>query len=168
MVLVRLLVPVSLFSAPVSLEAPAAGFSGGGGGSGPDRPVRLSGPGRSGTFDEPLPEDVPTGVLGGARPRQRILGVWVEYHDGCTVQTREGWTEYRFYADWRDMLILAYLAGAAVTAIVMAASNLRFARRLRRRRGGAGDGGALWRSAGISGRGWRPPACADWCSRQFT
>lgn len=133
-VLVRLLVPVSLFSAPVSLEALL-----------PDSPAveealgqtalyAFPDPERSGTFDEPLPEDVPTGVLGVRVHGQRIFGAWVEYHDGCTVQTREGWTEYRFYADWRDMLILAYLAGAVITALVMAVSNLRFARRLRRRR----------------------------------
>ena len=131
-VLVRLLVPVSLFSAPVSLEALL-----------PDSPAVEAAlaqtalyafPDRSGAFDEPLPEGVPTGVLGVGVHGQRILGAWVEYHDGCMVQTREGWTEYRFYADWRDVLILAYLAGAGVTALVMAVSNLRFARRLRRRR----------------------------------
>lgn len=89
-VLVRLLVPVSLFSAPVSLETLL-----------PESPAveealsqtalyAFPDPERSGTFDEPLPEDVPTGVLGVGIHGQRILGVWVEYHDGCSVQTREG------------------------------------------------------------------------------
>lgn len=131
-VLVRLLVPVQIFSAPVSMEAllpdsPAVEEA-------LAQPALYAFPEQSGTFSEPPPEDAPTGVVSVGTYGQRILGVWVEYHNGCSVQTREGWTEYRFYADWRDVLILAYLAGAAVTALVMAASNLRFARRLRWRR----------------------------------
>lgn len=131
-VLVRLLVPVSLFSAPVSMEAllpdsPAVEEA-------LAQPALYAFPEQSGTFSEPPPEDAPTGVVSVGTYGQRILGAWVEYHNGCSVQTREGWTEYRFYADWRDVLILAYLAGAVVTALVMAVSNLGFARRLRRRR----------------------------------
>lgn len=133
-VLVRLLVPVSLFSAPVSLESllprsPAVEEA-----LGQTALYAFPDPERSGSFDEPLPEDAPTGVMGVRTHGQRILGAWVEYHDGCMVQTREGWTEYRFYADWRDVLFLVYLTGAAGTALVMAVSNLGFARRLRRRR----------------------------------
>lgn len=133
-VLVRLLVPVSLFSAPVSLEAllprsPAVEEA-----LGQTALYAFPDPEQSGTFDEPLPEDAPTGVMGVRTHGQRILGAWVEYHDGCMVQTREGWRSYRFYADWRDVLFLVYLAGAAGTALVMAVSNLGFARRLRRRR----------------------------------
>lgn len=131
-VLVRLLVPVQIFSAPVSMEAllpdsPAVEEA-------LAQPALYAFPEQSGTFSEPPPEDAPTGVVSVGTYGQRILGVWVEYHNGCSVQTREGWTEYRFYADWRDVLILAYLAGAVVTALVMAVSNLGFARRLRRRR----------------------------------
>ena len=133
-VLARLLIPVQLFSAPVSLGALL-----------PESPAveevldetalyAFPDPELSGTFDEPLPEDAPTGVMAVGTHGQRILGAWVEYHDGCTVQTREGWTGYRFYADWRDVLILFYLAGAAVMLGVLTVSNLRFARRLRRRR----------------------------------
>ena len=132
-VLARLLIPVQLFSAPVSLEAllpesPAVEEA-------LDETALYAFPDSelSGTFDEPLPEDAPTGVMAVGTHGQRILGAWVEYHDGCTVQTREGWTEYRFYADWRDVLILFYLAGAAVMLGVLTVSNLRFARRLRRR-----------------------------------
>ena len=73
-VLVRLLVPVSLFSAPVSLEALL-----------PDSPAveealgqtalyAFPDPERSGTFDEPLPEDVPTGVLGCASTASAFSG----------------------------------------------------------------------------------------------
>lgn len=133
-VLVRLLVPVQMFSAPVSLEALL-----------PQSPAVEEALGqtalyafpdleRSGTYDEPLPEDAATGVLGVTSQGRNVLGAWVEYHTGCTVQTREGWRSYRFYADWRDVLILAYLAGGVITAVILVVSNLRFARRLRRRR----------------------------------
>lgn len=65
------------------------------------------------------------------------------------------------------MLILAYLAGAVITAIVMAASNLRFARRLRRRREALETAVPFGDLPVYQVRGWHPPACADWCFRQF-
>lgn len=74
MVLARLLIPVQLFSAPVSLEALL-----------PESPAveealdetalyAFPDPELSGTFDEPLPEDAPTGVMAVGTHGQRILG----------------------------------------------------------------------------------------------
>lgn len=131
-VLLRLLVPVQFLSLPVDWQSLL-----------PETPAveealaqpalyAFPDPERSGTFEEPLPEDVPTGVVAVGTHGQRILGAWVEYHDGCVVQTRESWTEYRFYADWRDLLFLLYLAGAAIVLGELVVSNLRFARKLRR------------------------------------
>lgn len=124
-VLVRLLVPVQFLSLPVDWqnllpEAPAVEEA-----LAQPALYAFPDPEQSGTFEEPLPEDAATGVVGVGNHGQRILGVWVERHDGCMIQTREGWTTYRFYADWRDLLFLLYLAGAAILLGVLVVSNFR-------------------------------------------
>lgn len=137
-VLVRLLIPVQLFTVPVGIssilpqsDAVEEAMS---------RPALygIVDQERTEFFAEQLPKDVPENtreqeeVVSVSYKGQRILGSWVEYHTGCVVQGPEGFVGYRFYADWRDLLLLIWAAGSVLCLVVLTVSNLRFSRRLRR------------------------------------
>ena len=143
LVLVRLLLPVQLFSVPVSLEKLTPDLT----------PVMESVEfygGRREVLD--LPEEVLDTVRENApedtviyrdQESREILGRAVDYYSSCQVLEADGVVEYDLYANLEQILLLVWGAGVLLTAGVLAVSNLRFIRRLRRCRKALSVPGAI-------------------------
>ena len=132
LVLARLLLPLQLFSTPVSVEAVT-----------PDltpllESVEFYG-GRREVMD--LPEEVLDTVRENAQAdtviyrnqeSRTVLGGTMDYFNGCQVLEAEGVVEYDFYANLEQVLLLLWGIGVILAAGVLTVSNLCFIRRLRR------------------------------------
>ena len=132
LVLARLLLPLQLFSTPVSVEAVT-----------PDltpllESVEFYG-GRREVMD--LPEEVLDTVRENAQTdtviyrnqeSRTVLGGTMDYFNGCQVLEAEGVVEYDFYANLEQVLLLLWGIGVILAAGVLTVSNLCFIRRLRR------------------------------------
>lgn len=62
---------------------------------------------------------------------RQILGLPVQYIDGCDVATEEGLVSYALYLPLSYLLLLLWAAGALAVGTALLVSNLRFSRRLR-------------------------------------
>ena len=131
-VLVRLLLPVQLFAAPVSVEQITPNLSG------TMESVAFYGGSREVV---PLPDEVldtvqehaaPNTVISRDQASRDILGNTVDYYTGCQVLEGDSVVSYTLYANLGQILFVLWAAGCLVLAGILTVSNVRFSRRLRR------------------------------------
>ena len=81
-------------------------------------------------------EEQPYGLPAGLPPQYARNGLYgdLEYYSGGVVYDGEHITRYAFMLTALEVVVLIWIAGTALAALVILTSNLHFARRLRKRR----------------------------------